>query len=621
MLSLAPPPEGYDPDLHSFAGTFTLFRGVGRFEHAGHEFYERYEKRERKNKSHPPKEGEEENSNSSSSSSERAPPESSSAYNTDRSSKGSKKNFKEHSSIHGSVRKAIEDHHDLYATLEITTAASPDDIKKAYKRLILVHHPDKVGAKKSEETDDTAESKFLKLQHAFEVLADEKLRRQYDSTLPFDDQLPSEKEITPANFFEVCRPAFQKESQWAARKPVPQMGDMDEPIEQVRQFYRYWGNFESWRDYSNAGEYNLEEAQDRDERRWMQKENWKVVCKLVKQERQRVLRFVSAAEARDPRLIRERELEKQRKIEAKAGKKAAKEALAAEQEKKRLMFVAKREEEERKKKEEYEKKRAAKKELDTVRQSVERLLQKWQGAAALSADLKRKIANINDLSKLTQLATDLEQSDGSCRDNIISKLEEYLVPPSLNMDRKSTAQFTAEIPSARTEPNPSVSDHPSTWDTDSLSTLAKALAKFPGGTMKRWDKIADMLGGKFTTEQVIHQAKHLNATQTLRQATISKEMNEKAFELSQKNVPEDKKKINAELDTRIPNNDPQTDWTTEQQSALEAALARHGPNLPPNARWKAIAEDVGGKTAKECLQRYKQIREAIQAARKLSNSK
>ena len=60
-----------------------------------------------------------------------------------------------------------------------------------------------------------------------------------------------------------------------------------------------------------------------------------MVCKLVKQERQRVLRFVSAAEARDPRLIRERELEKQRKIEAKAGKKAAKEALAAEQEKKR----------------------------------------------------------------------------------------------------------------------------------------------------------------------------------------------------------------------------------------------------------------------------------------------
>lgn len=42
------------------------------------------------------------------------------------------------------------------------------------------------------------------------------------------------------------------------------------------RFYDYWSRFESWRDFAlKASEYNLEEADSREEKRWMAKENEK----------------------------------------------------------------------------------------------------------------------------------------------------------------------------------------------------------------------------------------------------------------------------------------------------------------------------------------------------------
>lgn len=41
----------------------------------------------------------------------------------------------------------------------------------------------------------------------------------------------------------------------------------------MHNFYEYWVNFESWRDFSMEGEHDLEDAHDRYEKRWMIKEN------------------------------------------------------------------------------------------------------------------------------------------------------------------------------------------------------------------------------------------------------------------------------------------------------------------------------------------------------------
>lgn len=61
-----------------------------------------------------------------------------------------------------------------YDTLGISKSASPDEIKKAYRKLASQHHPDKGG--------DTA--KFQQIEEAYRTLSDPAQRQQYDSPPP-----------------------------------------------------------------------------------------------------------------------------------------------------------------------------------------------------------------------------------------------------------------------------------------------------------------------------------------------------------------------------------------------------------------------------------------------------
>ena len=63
---------------------------------------------------------------------------------------------------------------DFYTTLGLARNASPDDIKKAYRKLAMKFHPDRNPDNKE------AEEKFKQINAAYEVLSDEKKRRQYD---------------------------------------------------------------------------------------------------------------------------------------------------------------------------------------------------------------------------------------------------------------------------------------------------------------------------------------------------------------------------------------------------------------------------------------------------------
>src|SRR4051812_17344975 len=63
---------------------------------------------------------------------------------------------------------------DYYEVLEITKAASVEDIKKAYRKCALKFHPDKNPG------DAEAEIKFKEAAEAYEVLSDPQKRAQYD---------------------------------------------------------------------------------------------------------------------------------------------------------------------------------------------------------------------------------------------------------------------------------------------------------------------------------------------------------------------------------------------------------------------------------------------------------
>lgn len=64
---------------------------------------------------------------------------------------------------------------DYYAVLNVPEKASADEIKKAYRRLSMIHHPDK-----NQGNLDTSTLKFQEISAAYEILGDVQKRKMYD---------------------------------------------------------------------------------------------------------------------------------------------------------------------------------------------------------------------------------------------------------------------------------------------------------------------------------------------------------------------------------------------------------------------------------------------------------
>jgi DnaJ family protein C protein 2 len=140
---------------------------------------------------------------------------------------------------------------NLYATLgleNITFEASDADIGRAYNQAALHFHPDKLGDKFTDKDKEV----WLKIQKAYETLSDPAKRKKYDSTLPFDEEIPDIKKdkIDDSNFFEIFGKCFTNNARYSTIKPVPNIGEENTTIEEVQKFYKFWDSFKTWREFS-----------------------------------------------------------------------------------------------------------------------------------------------------------------------------------------------------------------------------------------------------------------------------------------------------------------------------------------------------------------------------------
>ena len=76
-------------------------------------------------------------------------------------------------------RQAIFTSENYYEHLEIEKSATQEEVRKAFRRQAILYHPDRLASKTPQEQEQGMQ-KFKKLQQSYEVLSNEKRRREYD---------------------------------------------------------------------------------------------------------------------------------------------------------------------------------------------------------------------------------------------------------------------------------------------------------------------------------------------------------------------------------------------------------------------------------------------------------
>ena len=108
----------------------------------------------------------------------------------------------------------------LYDSLGVKKNATPDELKKAYRKLAREHHPDaNAGNKESEE-------RFKEVQHAYDVLSDVEKRKQYDRSGSQNGRAPRGPAAGPnvdfgnVDFGDLFGDLFGGRQQSARRQPL-----------------------------------------------------------------------------------------------------------------------------------------------------------------------------------------------------------------------------------------------------------------------------------------------------------------------------------------------------------------------------------------------------------------
>lgn len=448
-----------------------------------------------------------------------------------------------------------QDHYAVLGLKKMRFEATEDDIKRAYRKIVLKHHPDKRKGQGQEVKAD--EDYFHCITMAYETLGTLKNRRAFDSVDPeFDDSLPSQSEVKK-DFYKALRPVFKMNSRWSeSRKPVPQLGDENTERSKVDDFYDFWYNFSSWREFSYLDEEDKEKGQDRDERRWIEKQNKAIRLQRKKEESARIRQLVDLAYNNDPRVVKFKKEDKDRKLAAKRAKQDAYQAQKAEEDrlaKEAALAKQKAAEAEQKRIEniqiEKEKmKRALKKERKTLRDAA-------KANDYYTKDDKERLKHLEGVEKLCESLKLLELQEfnkelsSGGRNTFVKALDE--LEAKLEEERRAQSSQSQSIPN---NAGLKVVNRKALWSHDNVQLLIKAVNLFPAGTISRWEVIANYLNQhgtnlndmKFYAKDILNKAKELQSGD-FSKSDLKTVVNQQAYESFEKGRKDLKKVDKADI--------------------------------------------------------------------------
>lgn len=226
-----------------------------------------------------------------------------------------------------------QDHYAVLGLSKYRYKATEEQIKRAHRKKVLRHHPDKKAAAGSTEDD----SFFKCIQKATEVLLDPVRRRQFDSV---DERAevepPTKKQAQKGNFYKLWGSCFKAEGRFSKVQPVPKFGDENSTKEQVDDFYNFFYNFDSWRSFEYQDEDVPDDNENRDQKRHVERKNNNARKKKKTEDSARLRKLLDDCSAGDERIKKFRQeasaLKNKKKIEREAAeKKAAEDAKAAKE--------------------------------------------------------------------------------------------------------------------------------------------------------------------------------------------------------------------------------------------------------------------------------------------------
>ncbi|KAH8302388.1 hypothetical protein KR044_005904, partial [Drosophila immigrans] len=555
-----------------------------------------------------------------------------------------------------------QDHYSVLGLGKLRYEASDDDIRRAYRRMVLLHHPDKRKAKGEEVITD--DDYFTCITKAYEILGTSKTRRSYDSVDPeFDDNFPTQSDID-SNYFNSFNKYFNLNARWSEKQQVPPFGEVDAKRDDVERFYNFWYDFKSWREFSYLDEEDKEKGQDRDERRWIEKENKAARIKRKKEEMTRIRALVDLAYNSDKRIQRFKQEEKDRKAAAKRAKMDAAQAQKDEQVRAvREAALAKEKADKAEQKrieqiriEREQQKKVLKKERKTLRDKLKdcKYYAKNDKDQLKHMEGTEKICETFSLAELQALNKAMETKG---RDSFVAALQTAERKIADELEELNMAQQKKQATNNST-PKSVVKEvkKGDVWSNENVQLLIKAVNLFPAGTAQRWDVIATFInqhggGAVVTARDVLNKAKALQHSDHSK-SSLKMQANEAAFqsfEKSKKEVqttnditlgdsPAENSKENVKQNGVQANNNQQLEqqpqqqqqqqpepkqngvaatngvsskssWTKEEQALLEQAMKTY-PTTTPD-RWDCIAACIPNRSKKDCLRRVKELVELV----------
>ncbi|KFA73287.1 hypothetical protein S40288_07247 [Stachybotrys chartarum IBT 40288] len=220
-----------------------------------------------------------------------------------------------------------QDHYKVLGISRYRYKASEEQIKKAHRKKVLKHHPDKKAAQGRTEDDQF----FKCIQKATEVLLDPVKRRQYDSV---DEEAevdpPTKKQLQKGDFYKLWGKVFKAEARFSKNHPVPTFGDANSSKEHVEEFYNFWYNFDSWRSFEYLDEDVPDDNENRDQKRHMERKNANARKKKKAEDNTRLRKLLDDCSAGDERIKRFRQEANAARNKKKNEKEAAEKAAAEE---------------------------------------------------------------------------------------------------------------------------------------------------------------------------------------------------------------------------------------------------------------------------------------------------